>query len=117
MEFIDFDELDRQDEERNVTWNKNQLAISNAINLLSRNNERLPTQSEIAEQAGVDRKTVYMHLKEFKGTRKVVLDLEQLEAMSSKVLASLLKGAMEGDAKAVKLWLFVTGVMEKRKGG
>jgi hypothetical protein len=115
MDFIDFAELERQDEERNFTWNKNQLAISDAINLLCRNNERLPTQSEIAKQAGVDRKTVYMHLKEFKGTKKVMRDLEQLEAMSSKVLARLLKEAMDGDMKAMKFWLFVTGLMDKKK--
>ena len=53
-----FDESLALANERNQTWQNNHLAITNAIDQLVRQNERTPTQQEIAQEAGLSRQTV-----------------------------------------------------------
>ena len=115
MDPVNFNEEDFLFEEKNHTWQNNQILISKAIDTLSRKNERLPTQTEIAQEAGVTRRTVYTHLKEFKRVKRIMEELEKLEVMSPKVFAKLLEKAMDGDLKATKLWLFVMGFMDRKK--
>jgi len=115
MDLINFEELGFLLDEKNQTWQNNQIEISKAINKLVRDNERLPTQIEIAKEAGVDRRTVYVHLKEFKRLKRMAEDLEQYEVMAPNVFGKLLELAMDGDTKAIRLWLFIMGFMDKKK--
>jgi len=116
MDLTNLNEEERQNEERNINWQKTELAITDAINKLTRENERLPTQIEIAKEAGVDRRTVYMHLKQFRIARRTYEEIEKLEMIGPKILGKMGEKAMNGDLKATKLWMFLMALMEKKKG-
>jgi hypothetical protein len=108
------EEVEMVASKRNQTWQNNHIAITKAIDFLMRENERIPTQQEIATQAGLRRQTVCEHLKEFKQEKMVFEDLEQVEFMASKVLAKVLELAMDGDMKASRLSLQLMGLLGRQ---
>ena len=111
MESLNFQESERIATERNRTWENNQLAITKAIDSLVRKNERLPTQQEIANETGISRQTVCVHLMEYRRAQKEIDDLEQFNFMASKVLGKLMEKAMDGDMRASRLSLQVMGLL------
>ena len=114
MERIDFGLYEKEDDEKSFTWQNNQALITKTIDFLIRKLERLPTQIEIAEECKLSRKTVNVHLKEFKRLQAVVEDVAQFEFMSSKVLGKVMERAMDGDIPASRLSLQVMGLLGKQ---
>ena len=114
MELIDFEQYEKDDNERNQTWQNNQVLITKTIDLLVRKLERLPSQIEIAEECGLSRRTVNVHLREFKRLQVVVEDVAQFEFMASKVLGKVMQKAMEGHIGATRLSLQVMGLLGRQ---
>ena len=114
MERIDFGLYEKEDDEKSFTWQNNQALITKTIDFLIRKLERLPTQIEIAEECKLSRKTVNVHLKEFKRLQAVVEDVAQFEFMASKVLGKVMERAMDGDIPASRLSLQVMGLLGKQ---
>ena len=104
-------EQTNDDLERNQTWQNNQVLILKTIDQLVRKNERLPLQNEIAEESGLSRKTVNIHLKEYRRAQLEIDNLEQFNFMASKVLGKLMEKAMDGDMRASRLSLQVMGLL------
>jgi predicted transcriptional regulator len=115
MKLMNFEEQERVDLERNITWENNHVAITKAIDFLVRQNERMPTQTEIATETGLSRKTVCMHLFEFKNRRREVVDLDQFNFMASKVLGKIMEKAMDGDMRASRLALQTMGIIGRQR--
>lgn len=83
----------------------NRLLIEQAIHNTLLKENRLPTHSEIAEGAGISRTTVSKHLSEGAGheyNREIV---EAHKILSSNILNKLYKLGMNGDVKALKVYL------------
>jgi biotin operon repressor len=100
----------------NQTWESNHTLITKAIAKLIRQNERLPSKTEIAEATGLSRQTVHKHIKQFGQEALVVEALKQYKFMSSKVLAKIIELAMDGDVKAARLSLEVMGIINSQNG-
>ena len=110
-----FEERVRVSEARTQEWESNHIAITKAISLLIRQNERWPTKTEIAEESKLSRPTVYVHLKDFRQEDLVGAEMGELKFMSSKILARLTERAMDGDIKAMRLSFELMGILKKGK--
>jgi len=98
----------------NETWEANHSLIINAMIQIIRQEERMPTKSEIARLTGLSRPTVIKHLKEFKTNALAETQTEMLHAMGSKVVATVLQIATTGDMKAAHLALEMMGIAKSR---
>jgi len=116
MELIDFEQYEKDDNARNQTWQNNQVLITKTIDFLVRKFERLPSQIEIAEECGLSRQTINVHLKEFKRCEVVIEDVAQFQFMASKVLGKVMERAMDGDIPASRLSLQVMGLLGRQVG-
>ena len=101
--------------EKNKTWDKNHVAITEAMIWLIRENERWPTKAEIAEQTGLTRWTVYKHLEEFEQQEVSAGEVVELKLMSSQILAKMVEMAVAGEVKAMRLSFEVMGILKKGK--
>ncbi len=112
----DFGEMEKAYNERSKVWETNHVAITRAMIYLIRKNERWPTKAEIADETGLSRPTVYVHMVEFDRGDVIGSELGEFKFMSSQILARLMESAMEGDIKAIRLAFEVTGILKKGKG-
>ena len=99
------------EQDKNKTWETNHTVITRAMAKLVRQNERMPSKAEIAEETGLSRQTIHKHLKQFGHESLVVEQLEQLNFMSSKVLAKIMELSMDGDIRAARLALEIMGII------
>ena len=112
---VNFEELEKEFNERTQAWESNHIAITKAMAHLIRQNERWPTKAELAEETGLSRPTIYIHLKEFDRQDVMGAELEELKFMSSEILARLIESAIGGDMKAMRLSFEVMGILKKGK--
>jgi len=98
---------------RNQTWEKNHFMISKAIALLMRTHERMPSKEEIAEETGLDRSTIYNHLKEINDHVSYQESLQQFDTIASQVLAVIGAMALEGEIRAARLSLEIIGISKR----
>jgi AraC-like DNA-binding protein len=103
-------------ETRNQLWESNHISITWAISNLTQENGRMPTQIEIANKSGLSRQTIQKHFKEFSSNPYFIDYFNQMKFMSHKVIGKLLKCALQGDIKASRLFLEVTGQLNKDQG-
>jgi DNA-binding phage protein len=89
----------------NYYWELNHNAITAAMSTLMQSYGRMPTKTEIANDTGLSRQTVHKHLKDY-ATHPIYLEQsEQYKFMTDKVLARVLKYAVNGGVSAAKLFL------------
>ena len=101
--------------DRNPTWEANHVLIEQTMDKLIRDNERLPTKTEIIETCGLSRATVYKHMAEMNLAELLGDGIDEVKFMSGKMLAKLCENAMDGDVKAMKLAFELMGLLKKGK--
>lgn len=97
------------DTTKNQLWESNHNQITWAITTFIQDYGRMPTKTEIATKAELSRQTVHKHLKEYINHPLYLEQIEQFRFMTSKVLAKVFQFAINGDARAAKLYLNVMG--------
>jgi len=86
-------------------YQTNRLLIETAIHNKLLEADRLPTHSEIAQSSGISRTTVSKHLSEGAGHEYNREIAETHKILSSKILNKLYIIGMNGDVKALKVYL------------
>lgn len=97
------------EKKRNQIWEINHNNITNAITDYVQTCGGMPTKTRIAEYTGLSRQTVDKHLKEFQTSPLFKEIDEQFKFMIPKVMAEVLRQAINGDIRAAKLFLEVSG--------
>lgn len=98
---------------KNDVWENNHLMIAEAMSDFMRDNERMPTKSELAKITGLCRLTVYRHLKDYTSLPEVKHQQSEMRVLYSKLLARVFTFAMNGDVRAAKLYI---DTVERMKG-
>ena len=94
---------------RNQIWEINHCNIMNAIIDYVKVCGGMPTKTKIAEYTGLSRPTIDKHFKDFKNNDLFKGIEEQIAFMIPKVMAEMLRCALNGDVRAAKLLLDYTG--------
>ena len=102
-----------EESNHNPTWEKNHIAILNAIDYLTRNGEGLPSNTAIAKRTGLSVRTVSNHMLQFDVQKIAAEDLIKAKFLQSKILAKIMELAMGGDLRAAKLALQIMGLLGK----
>jgi len=102
---------------QNEFWEYNHLLITNAISKLMCTYGAMPTKSAIARETGLSRQTVTKHLKEYKTKSEYIEEMDRFNVMTSKVMASVVKSAVNGDIRASRLYLEMVGAINKKSPG
>ena len=93
---------------KNQLWEANHNRIMWAIPILIRDYGRMPSKNEISEKSGLSRQTIHKHLAEFSNHPLYLEQVEKFRIMRTKVMATVLRLALNGDVKAAKLFLTFT---------
>ena len=96
---------------RNKTWENNHAAIIRAVSILMNEHARVPNTTEIAEQTNLSRQTVAKHLQTFTSHPLYREEIEQFRSQSKDVLAIVSNHALNGNMKAIKLYLHIVTEM------
>ncbi|TLX23954.1 hypothetical protein FE904_19595 [Chryseobacterium indologenes] len=102
---------------KNELWEKNHINIMWGINILIKENSRMPTKTEIAHKTGISRQTIYKHLKDYKDNPYNKEFEQQFSFMYPKLMASLFRFAIEGDMRAAKLYMESIGALKTPSSG
>ena len=94
---------------KNNLWEVNHSKITNSMSRLIDKSGRMPASSELAEDTGLSRQTIYNHLKEYSTHPLFLEQSEQFRYLTSKVLAMVYRLAINGDVKAAKLYFDAVG--------
>ncbi len=97
---------------KNALWENNHSKIINAIYDLMCSRYRIPSKTEISNQSGLSRQTVHKHLKEFQNHPLYKGQIEAMNIMTSKVVATVCEQAITGDMRAAKLFLNIIGTRQ-----
>ena len=108
-EFIEKIEDIIDDGTKRQLWENNHYTITQTINRLINDLNRMPTKTEISKNCGISRPTIYKHLTEYSSHPNYAFELEQHRILGTKVLTKMYQHAMDGDVKAAKVYLQATG--------
>lgn len=101
---------------RNQIWETNHNNISNAIIDYVQTCGGMPTKTRIAEYTGLSRQTIDKHFKEFESSPLYKGINEQFKFMMPKVMAEVLRQALSGDIRALRLYIdFTNGTKSKSR--
>ncbi len=114
--FLKIDDIVTDDTKRGI-WETNHFNIVSTINTLIKRSNRMPTKTEIADEVGISRQTVHKHLNEYSSNPLYANQLEQHKIMGDRVLTAMYQEAIQGNVKAAKLYLQVTGFLNGRESG
>jgi len=95
----------------NKIWENNHTAIVRAISILMNEHGRVPGTAEIAAQTELSRQTVAKHLETFTSHPLYREEIEQFRSQSKDVLAIVSNHALNGNMKAIKLYLHIVTEM------
>lgn len=103
-----------KEEERSITWETNHQKIVSAItDTIKGFRPALPTVTEIAENTGLSRQTIYHHLKEYSTAAAYKKCADMFGILQLDVMMRLVSLALCGDIKAMRLYLEMTGALKK----
>jgi DNA-binding phage protein len=74
-----------------------------------------PTITQIASRTGLSRQTVYNHMREFATDPAFKGKTNMFDLMKHDVMMRLASSAIGGDMQAIRLYLQLTGMLDKRK--
>lgn len=94
---------DKQEEKRNITWNKNQELIQQAYIKLIMELKRCPTIREVSEDIDLSILTIKKHIKELKFEPAE----SPLRSLTPDVLASIYNSSIKGNAASQRLWMMI----------
>ncbi len=104
------------DQIRNQIWESNHGKIGQTIAYLVESHGAMPNKSIIAKEAGLSRKTVHKHLKEYAAHPLYLEELELYRFMTVRLLGKVLSCAFEGDVRAAKLYFDIVRGGENKGG-
>lgn len=104
-----------EDTRRNI-WEFNHAEILKAIDFISTSKGRFPFTTEIAQITGLSRPTVDRHLKEYQNSPQYKQRQEEFVMMRENVLARVYYLAINGNVKAMQVFLNFTGPSPVRIG-
>jgi hypothetical protein len=90
---------------KNHTWQRNHLKILAAISSLTQENNRMPTNTEIAVSSRLSEETIYKHLREFKDHELYQHEWDKYGLMIHRVLSTVFNAGVQGDIRACKVYL------------
>lgn len=102
---------------KNSLWNQNHKRIIMVIHEYLTEYGTLPGASAIAEKTNISRQTATKHLNEFKNSKFYTSIQQQFDAVTENVMMVVYRQAMKGDLKACRLFLEVTGNLNKSRAG
>ena len=89
-------------------WECNHILITRAISTLMQENGRMPSKVELSIKSGLSRQTIHNHLNEYSTHPLYIEQVEQFRFMREKILATVLRLAVNGDVKAARRFLDCT---------
>lgn len=92
-------------EMKNHTWQRNHLKIIGSISNLMQEKNRMPTNTEISNAAGLSEETTYKHLREFKEHDLARHETDKFQIMKDRVLTTVFNLSVQGDIRACKVYL------------
>ena len=98
----------KNDELRNISWQRHHVQITQAISCIVDEKVRFPTRGEIAEKTGLSRTCIDQHLKEYYKSELFDQKQQEIQLMREKLLAALFSLSLDGDVKAAKVFLQAT---------
>ncbi len=102
---------------RSSLWESNHVRIINSIHKDLIDHGSMPTVTRLQELTGISRKTIYKHLKEYKQSEFYQNIKDEFQMLHSQVLKVVYRMAMREDIRACKLFLEVTGDINKSNIG
>jgi DNA-binding phage protein len=99
----------------NDLWETNHKRIMAAINNVMAETGVMPGKAQIAKESGLSRQTIHKHLKEYQEHHLYREQEGQFRFLKARMQAILYQLAAKGDAKAIKLFLEVTGLLDNSK--
>lgn len=96
--------------------NNHRLILASLSNYLNENNT-LPSKKELSELTCLSRQTVSKHLKDYKQTEAFKYQQEAFGLLTQSLIGKLYTFACQGDTKAAKLFLEVTGTLNQTGTG
>jgi hypothetical protein len=96
------------DEMKNSLWQSNHVKVLCAISKLTLEKNRFPTRLEISIETGLSKQTINKHLKDYFGSEEYNSRKDEYLIMRERVVASVFKSAVCGDAKAARVFLDAT---------
>jgi hypothetical protein len=94
---------------KNHTWQRNHLRILGSISDLMQKINCMPTNTQIAIEAGLSDETVYKHLRDFKHHELYQHEADKFQLMAHRVLTTVFNLAVQGDVRACKVFLDYIG--------
>lgn len=94
---------------KNQLWEINHAKIQGAITNHIVETNGMPTKTHIADLTGLSRATIYKHLKEFDTHTLFKEHSKSFKFMAEQILVRVYKKAMQGEIKAMRLYLEATG--------
>lgn len=99
------------DKEQQHQWDENHKIIMECIHDYMRRHDGVPTLRYIAEQTGLNRKTISKHLNGFMQMPDFKEHTGIYKMMASNVLGHLYSLAMLGEVKAARLYMQLIGII------
>lgn len=96
---------------KNQIWEANHMNITRAISKYIEDYGKMPSKSNIANETGLSRQTIYKHLKEYDSNPFFAEEMRKFKFMADRVLAKVFKIAVNGDTKAARLYFEVVGIL------
>ncbi|GAB2841378.1 hypothetical protein [Ferruginibacter profundus] len=90
---------------KNHTWQRNHLRILGSVSDLMQKNNCMPTNTQIANEAGLSEETVYKHLREFKEHDLYKHEADKYRLLIHRVLSTVFNIGVQGDIRACKVYL------------
>lgn len=106
-------ETTEKEQVRNITWENNHQKIMKVINeAMKTDNPSMPGITDIATVTGLSRQTIYEHIKDC-STHSVYKEHKEIFGlMQYEVMMKLCTSAINGDIRAMRLFLEVTGMIK-----
>lgn len=98
---------------KNQLWEKNHVAITQAISHHLSQYNSMPAKSQISEATGLSRQTVHKHMTEYSTHPAFIGQAEQFKFMGERVMSKVLESAINGDMKAARLYFDMLGQSER----
>lgn len=90
-------------------WEQNHIRITTGMAVYLKENGVVPTKTTLAEKTGISRQTIHKHLREFDKHPHYLEQISKYKAMATILMGNLFQNGMNGDVKASRLFLELSG--------
>lgn len=100
---------------RNKIWEGNHYHLTQLIHKHLNDHNMMPTKDWLEKESRLSRPTIDKHLKDLASESYYKEYLTNIKVMTPKVISTLLNSALNGDVKASKLFLEITGQLNREQ--